>query len=123
VTEALVVVVLVALLGAVGVVVPLLSPELVVDAGIALVVLGSLFGLPTGLWYHVRLRAALARAGLVPARWWLHPLDHHDRVAEGELPGVLFWCYLGAGGFLVIVLGCLGIAAGVILEGRRAGVF
>ena len=122
-TEAFIVVALVALLAGVGLVGPLLSPALVVDAGIALVVLGALFGVPTGLWYHVRLRAALARAGLVPARWWLRPLDHHDRVPEPELPGVLFWFYLGGSGFGVIVLGCLAIAAGVILEARRAGVF
>ena len=62
-------------------------------------------GLPTGLLYHVLLYRALRSRGVVPERWWLRPTSLHDDIPDEQRGRVLFWCALGAAGFLVIVLG------------------
>lgn len=85
---------------------PLVPLEWVVSAGVACIALGMLVGVPTGVWYHVRLHAALQPRGALPARWWLRPLVLHDRLEADERAAVLRWCYAGAAGFFVTVAGC-----------------
>jgi len=121
--EALAVVAFVALLGGAGVVVPLVPAQWFVDAGTQAIALGMLFGVPTGLWYHVRLARSLGRAGRLPSRWWLQPVGLHDQIPPADRGGVLRCFYLGGIGFLLTALGCVGVVMGVLLEGWRAGVF
>jgi len=73
--------------------------------GLSLVGAGMALGLPTGLLYHVLLYRALRSRGVVPERWWLRPTSLHDDIPDEQRGRVLFWCALGAAGFLVIVLG------------------
>ena len=111
----------VALLAALGVLLPLLPAELIVDAGTAVIVVGAALGLPTGFWYHVRLRAALLQSDRLPARWWLRPVALHGRLSAEDRGRVMRWFYAGGLGFVAIVLGCVAIVAGVLLEARRVG--
>ncbi len=119
--ESLLVLAAVALLAGVGLVAPLLPAALIVQAGAALAAAGALFGLPTGFWYHVRLRAVLLRRGALPGRWWIRPVALHGRIPDEERASVLLWFYLGGLGFVAIVLGCIAIAGGVLLEVHRSG--
>lgn len=75
-------------------------------AGITLAALGLLVGVPTGLVYHVRLRAVLAHAGALPARWWLHPTRLHERIDQARRRYVMWPFHAGAAGFLAIIIGC-----------------
>ena len=121
--ETLLVFVGVVLLAAAALVVHLVPAEWVVQAGWACTAAGLLLGVPTGFWYHVRLRKCLQRAGELPAGWWLRPVAHHGRLAPEEQPGVLAWFFAGGVGFGLTVLGCFGVGAGVLLQAWRAGLF
>jgi hypothetical protein len=121
VIETLVVLALVGLLAAAGLVLPLVPAELIVQGGGLIIALGAVLGLPTGFWYHVKLRAALARHDELPARWWLRPVSLHEHLTSEDRPAVLRWFYVGGFGFLAIVLGSLAVAAGVLMEAHRAG--
>ena len=83
-----------------------LAPEALLVAGLGLVAAGLGFGLPTGLLYHLALRRSLARAGCLPARWWLHPIALHPLVPAEDAFRVALWCRLGALGCAVAFLGC-----------------
>ena len=96
---------------------PFASPETVFMTGVLLVGGGFAFGLPTGLVYHVMLYRSLRRADALPPRWWLHPTALHHALPPEDRGIVLAWCYAGALGFLVIVIG-LSISA---MGGWRLG--
>jgi len=100
------------LLAAFAVLKTVLAVETVLLLGVGLVAGGLLLGVPTGTIYHLALHASLARAGTLPARWWLQPTALHDRIPEDERGFVLGWCYAGAAGFLVTLLGCAVVAVG-----------
>lgn len=74
--------------------------------GLVLTALGLLVGVPTGTLYHVRLRTALAANGPLPARWWLHPTQLHERIDAARRTWVMRPFYAGAAGFLAILVGC-----------------
>jgi hypothetical protein len=83
-----------------------LAPDALLVAGLGLVAAGLGFGLPTGLLYHLALRRSLVRVGLLPARWWLHPIALHPLVPPADAFRVALWCRLGALGCAVAFLGC-----------------
>ncbi|MDB4972485.1 MAG: hypothetical protein JWN48_826 [Myxococcaceae bacterium] len=75
---------------------------------LSLMVIGFVFGLPSGLYYHVLLRRELTRDGqTAPAGWYWHPQRLHERVAPEQRQNLQRWFLLGAAGFGLIVLGFL----------------
>jgi hypothetical protein len=82
--------------------------------GLILTALGLVVGVPTGMLYHVRLRAALAAGGPLPARWWLHPTPLHERLDADRRRWVMRPFYAGAAGFLAILLGCGLMVVGIL---------
>lgn len=123
VIEALVVLLGVGLLGAAALAAALLPAQTLVAAGVFCAGAGLLVGVPTGLWYHVVLYRCLRPRGPLPERWWVRPVALHRQLEPEERPPVLVWFYAGGAGFLLSVLGCGLVVAGVLLEGWRAGVF
>jgi len=91
-----------------------IAPETLLFAGVWIGAAGFLVGLPAGALYHLLLYRSLGRIDALSARWWLHPTSLHDRIPESDRLRVLAWCYLGAGGFLVIVVGLGVTAAGAL---------
>jgi hypothetical protein len=120
-TETLWVLVAVSLAFAVGVVGPLLSSESLIRAGWLCTAAGLVLGVPTGFWYHVVLRSCLRGRGPLPHRWWLRPNDHHAGLAPSERARVLFWFRLGGAGFALTILGCVLVAASLLVLGLHAG--
>jgi hypothetical protein len=120
--ELLLVLAAVGLVSALGLVVPLVPPEWLVEAGFWVTGAGLLLGLPTSLWWHLLLRARLLRGGRLPARWWLRPVSLHASLAPAERPAVLLWFYLGGIGFVLACAGCLLIGSGVVAAAVHAGV-
>lgn len=119
--EALLVGLTVAALAGAGLVLPHVPSHLVVAAGWAAIALGLSVGVPTGFWYHVKLRACLGARGALPERWWLRPAALHERLTDEERPRVLVWFAFGGAGFVGALLGCGAIVLGVLLEAARAG--
>jgi hypothetical protein len=100
-----------------GLVVMFAPGQMVMTGGAAIVALGLLLGVPTGLVYHVLLGEGLSRGGPPPERWWWRPLQHHEDLSPADLDRVLPWCYAGAAGFGCIMLGCGVVALGTFLLG------
>ena len=100
------------LMGAIGALAAMLvvPPAALLVAGAWAIAIGLAFGVPTGAVYHVALRRSLLAASRLPERWWWNPTALHDRIPEADRTHVLAWCYAGAAGFLVTVLGCALVA-------------
>jgi hypothetical protein len=84
-----------------------LSWETLVTVGAALTALGLVLGLPGGFLYHVKLRRELLTVGALPARWWLHPTDHHKALRPEQLRRFQPAFFVGGIGFIIIMLGAL----------------
>ena len=82
-------------------------------AGVLAAGAGLLFGVSTGLWYHVLLAKALIAAQALTPRWWLRPASLHDRLDEAGRQRVMPWFYAGAAGFAVTVVGLVLLALGI----------
>ncbi len=80
---------------------------LLIGRGTRLNGFGLLLGVPTGVWYHVRLYRALRARGVVASLWWLSPGKHHGLLSKEELRPVMRPFYAGAVGFVLAVLGCV----------------
>lgn len=89
------------------------SAETWVWAGLWLAVAGLVFGVPTGLVYHVELHRALRGSEALVAGWWWRPTALHPRIPRPARRRVLGWCFAGAAGFVVSVLGCVVSALGL----------
>jgi hypothetical protein len=93
----------------------LVSWQAIVVAGAACALAGLCVGLPTSLYYHLRLHRALNSRGLLPAGWWWSPMRYHSLLLDRERPVVMRWFYAGASSFGLIVLGCVLSGLGLLL--------
>jgi hypothetical protein len=89
-----------------------LEPITLLYAGAWVTALGLAFGVPTGVWYHVALWRSLSARARLPERWWLDPIALHGDIPREDRFRVLAWCYAGAAGFLVTIVGCALVALG-----------
>jgi len=78
---------------------------------------GLVFGVATGLWYHIALARELAPTRALPPRWWLRPAALHERLGAADRRRVMPLFHAGAAGFFVTVAGLalviLGLAVAV----------
>ena len=89
--------------------------ESVMDLGAVLLSVGSVIGVPTGVWYHVLLYRALAPRGDLERGWIWNPFRFHDRLLEEERGPVTFFAYAGGLGFVVLALGIVLIVGSMAL--------
>lgn len=87
-----------------------LAPITLLFAGAWTTVAGLVLGIPTGFLYHVELRRSLLACEKLPERWWLDPTALHGAIPRADRRWVLGWCYAGAAGFLVTIVGCAIVA-------------
>jgi len=111
--EAAIVVGLVLALVIGGTLVVALSWTTLVFGGAALIAIGFVLGVPTGLYYHVALYKRLEPRGALPQRWYWSPTRYHALLEDDERTQVLRWFYLGAIGFMLIVSGGIVMALGL----------
>ena len=76
-------------------------------AGLSLVALGMLVGVPAGFLYHLELYRILQPRNLLRRGWWLHPTALHAGLQAEELRRLRPWFAVGALGFGAAILGCL----------------
>lgn len=103
--ELLIVAAAVALLGGLSALVLFVPFLWLLFAALACTVGGFLFGVPTGVYYHVVLRRELSRRGPVPPRWWLRPHHFHAELDDDARARVLPFWFMGGAGFLLTMLG------------------
>jgi hypothetical protein len=81
--------------------------QLLALGALALMALGFLLGVPTGLYYHVLLRRELLAEGALPKGWYWQPQKHHAALSRERGRRLLPWFLAGALGFALIMLGFL----------------
>ena len=82
-------------------------------AGALTTAVGLVFGVATGLWYHIALARVLSATRALTPRWWLRPASLHVRLDAASQRRVMPWFYAGAAGFFVTVVGLALVALGV----------
>jgi hypothetical protein len=102
--------------GLMGLATSLLTPHLMIEAGLWILTAGLLAGIPTGLWYHVVLYRLLARKMPLPAKWWWAPVDLHPYLTTEELARIKPWFVIGGVGFMFSLVGGLAAMAGLLLS-------
>jgi len=90
------------------------GPELLLFGGLWVVAAGFALGVPTGALYHLALYRSLQRTDGLPPGWWWRPTSLHARIPQADRFHVLGWCYLGAAGFFVILVGIAIAAVGAL---------
>ena len=103
------------IVGVLGFVMTILTPSLLTALGLWLLLGGLVTGIPTGLWYHVVLYRSLARKNVLPANWWIKPVQLHPLLASEEFIRVKPWFVLGGFGFALSLIGGLTAMAGLIV--------
>jgi hypothetical protein len=88
---------------------------------LALMAVGFVLGMPAGLGYHVVLRRELLRVGPLPHRWYWSPQSHHHLLDASALGRLRPWFVVGAGGFLLIIIGFALAALALALWFRAGG--
>ena len=101
--------------GALGVLATVLTPALMTELGLWILLGGLVTGVPAGLWYHVVLYRTLARKMPLPATWWLAPVALHPHLAPHEYTPIKPWFMLGALGFTLSLVGGIAAIAGVLV--------
>jgi len=91
-----------------------LPPQYLIIAGLGALALGSIVGIPAGVYYHVVLRRLLLTHGPLPERWWLHPVQLHDDLDTDERGRFMPWFYVGGVGFVLTIVGALTAILGFI---------
>jgi hypothetical protein len=92
----------------------MIPPLTLVWAGAALGSLGALVSIPAGLVYHARLWRALRANGLETRGIWLRPTRLHERLPEHELDAIRVVFMLGAGAFVLTLVGAAGVVTGLV---------
>lgn len=77
----------------------------IVSGSLALMVLGFVFGVPSGVYYHVLLRRELLRVGPLPKGWYWQPQRYHNALEPLAVGRLRPWFLLGAAGFGLIIFG------------------
>ena len=114
VIEVVLVVAVVAALGAASLATVMVPWAWLLVGGLSIALVGLLVGAPAGLRYHQKLRAALAAQGSIPAYWWLHPTRYHRNLDDNALARVHMPFVWGAAGFGVSMLGCTLAGIGLV---------
>ena len=95
--------------------VSMVSWEVALKASTYSLVIGFALGLPTGVVYHVQLYKVLSPRDELPAGWFWSPIGFNRLLSAEDRSRVMPWCYMGGFGFVLIVLGLLGIGMSMMV--------
>jgi hypothetical protein len=103
------------MIGLVGLMTTILTPQVMLETGIWALLLGVIIGLPAGLWYHILLYRALAQRVPLPPNWWTAPTRYHFHLQHAEAARIKPWFAVGGLGFLLSLSGGLTAIAALLL--------
>jgi hypothetical protein len=107
------------LIGAVGAI-ELMGFASLIELGQALMLRSALIGIPLELVYYALLALAIMRHPECPRGWYWRPFAHHQLLTARQRLWVLPFFYLGALGFLGIVLGIATVLLAFVAAVREA---
>jgi hypothetical protein len=81
------------------------SASTLTQAGLLLLAIGIIEGIPAGFYYHVLLYKTLHPRGQLPIRWWISPQQHHVHLNQEESRRIRRWFFLGGAGFFLCMIG------------------
>ncbi|MFQ5930906.1 MAG: hypothetical protein ACE5MM_00715 [Nitrospiraceae bacterium] len=113
-TEILLVLGALVAVGVLGFLATVLTPALMTELGLWILLGGLVIGVPAGLWYHTLLYRTLARKMPLPSKWWLAPVVLHPHLAPDEFAPIHPWYMLGALGFTLSLVGGITALAGLL---------
>lgn len=90
--------------------------SLMAIGGVALLLLGLLVGLPTGLWYHIVLYRLVSARSALPSTWWLAPSSFHRQLTAAEQRRLAPWYRAGGVGFVLCLAGGLAAIASLLVN-------
>jgi hypothetical protein len=114
--ESLPVLAVVLTVGFLGIAASILTPPMITEMGLWLLIVGLLTGLPTGLWCHVLLYRALAPRQPLPPSWWRSPVQYHALLAPDQAARIKPWFPFGGIGYVLSLAGGLAAMAGLLLD-------
>lgn len=74
--------------------------------GFMLIILGLLFGVPVGFYYHLLLFQRRRLIGQRLKNWWIYPQRYHKHLPEEEQRVLNRWFWIGAIFFNLSIVGC-----------------
>jgi hypothetical protein len=115
--EVLLVLCAVVAIGLIGVTTTIITPQMMTEVGLWLLLCGLVTGIPTGLWYHVLLYRALTPKIQLPPSWWTSPVQFHSHLTPEDIARIKPWFTIGGVGFLLSLAGGLAAMVGLLLSG------
>ena len=91
------------------------TPSSIATIGIAVLVLGIVIAVPTGLWYHVTLYRCMRAKISLPRTWWLSPSGLHPHLTDVERRRIDPWYRAGGIGFVLCLGGGVAAISGLLL--------
>lgn len=93
--------------------------DVLIDAGMSLMLGSAVLAIPIEVVYFGLLWRALRRDGPAPRGWYWRSFEHHHRLDGGQRLRVLPWFYVGAAGFAGISLGISVVLLGFLAAARQ----
>ena len=93
------------------------SGTIILAAGIALIVIGLILGVPIGFYYHLLLFQRIKLLGRELKGWWISPHRYHEYFPEKERRLLSRWFWIGAVFFNIAMIGCGLVFIGLFMKG------
>ena len=95
--------------------------QVLAGAALALMAVGFVLGVPTGLYYHLLLRRELRARGPLPKGWYWRPQEHQRALDARAVRRLRPWFIAGGLGFLLIMTGFSLAVTSLVLWVRAEG--
>ncbi|MEK7851311.1 MAG: hypothetical protein AAB275_05470 [Deltaproteobacteria bacterium] len=82
------------------------SGAIILAAGVTLIAIGLILGVPIGFYYHLLLFQRKKLLGLELKGWWISPRRYHEYLPEKERRILNRWFWIGAVFFNIAMIGC-----------------
>lgn len=105
-----VIVIILFLMGALAAI-PTVPWSTLLTVGLWTCAVGLLVGVPTAILYHFMLYRVLNPLGRLEKGWYWNAVKVNKQIPEPDWMRVMLWCYLGALGFVIVVLGIVIVVA------------
>lgn len=97
---------------------PYINSIILLTIGVTLIILGLLFGVPIGFYYHILLfqRRRLIDHSL--KYWWISPQRNHKYLPGKDQEVLNRWFWIGAIFFNLSIIGCVLVFISLFMDNR-----